>query len=127
VSLKLRKLTEEDRARVSEWMAADEFHKSFSPDLFYAECSETLVFEDETGPILFVNLSPALRAFVQFAPNQAERTRVALPEAFAFVKGEARKRGFSEMLFESVSKPLIRFCKKRLGFQPSPHEHKTFL
>jgi len=125
--LTLRALNESDRATIAQWMAADEFHKEFSPDIFYQGATETIVFEDARGPILFVNLSRALRAFVQFAPNEAERTRVALPEAFAFVKGEARKTLFREMLFESVAPALIAFCKKHLGFRKSPNEFKAYL
>lgn len=126
-NLKLRAVRESDRPLIAKWMAADEYHKLTPPDLFFDENTETMVFEDENGPILFVNLSRALRAFVQFAPGQEERTRVALPEAFAFVKGEARKTFFRELIFESVSMPLIAFCKKRLGFRASPNEYKTYL
>lgn len=108
-------------------MRADEFHKHLEPTLFYETGTETLVFEDASGPILFVNLARALRAFVQFAPDEKERTRAALPQAFAFVKGEARKTLFRELIFESVSRPLIAFCKRYLGFKESPNEFKTYL
>lgn len=112
---------------MAEWMAADEYHQPYSPNLFYAEGTETLVFEDEHGPILFVNLSRALRAFVQFAPSEAKRTRAALPEAFGFVQERGRAAGFRELLFESVAQRVINFCVRRLRFQKSPNEFKAYL
>lgn len=126
-SLTLRALRESDRAQLAEWMAADEYHKNSSPDLFFDVDTETIVFEDGNGPVLYVNLSRVLRAFVQFAPNGEERTRVALPEAFAFVKERARKSFFRELIFESVSPKLIAFCRKRLGFKKSSDEFKAYL
>lgn len=120
--MKARKLREEDRALLAEWMQADPFHRGYSPQLFFEDGMESMIFEDEQGPILFVALSKAVRAFVQFAPGERERSREALPKAFAFVASEARKGKFHEIIFESKSLPVIRFCKKRLGFRESPNE-----
>jgi hypothetical protein len=120
--VKLRKLTESDRPLLVEWMAADPFHRGYSSQIFFEDGTEGMLFEDADGPILFVALSRAIRAFVQFAPDQKARTRVALPEAFAFVAKQGQQGLFKEVIFESESLPLIRFCKKRLGFRESPHE-----
>lgn len=106
-------------------MRADPFHKDISPDIFFAQSTETLVFEDERGPILFVNLAAVYRAFVQFPPDDPTRVREALPIAFNFVRGRARVTGVKEIIFESVARPLIRFCKQKLGFRASPNEYKT--
>jgi hypothetical protein len=112
---------------IAAWMAADESHHAYSPDLFFKEDSETFIFMDEQGPILIVNVARALRAFVQFAPNEARRTRVALPEAFGFVKKSAKEAGFRELIFDSVSKRVIAFCKKRLGFSEVQHDFRAYL
>jgi hypothetical protein len=120
--LNVRKLGEEDRPLLAEWMAADPYHVGYSPDLFFAQGTEGAVFDDGQGPLFFVALSKTIRAFVQFAPGQKERIRDGLPLAFAWVASEARKGNFQEIIFESKSPSLIRFCKKRLGFRESPHE-----
>lgn len=125
--MNLRKLQESDRALLAQWMAADDYHKGFSTDLFFEPGTETLVFVDEHGPILFVNLAKAIRAFVQFAPEAEARTRVALPEAFNFVAVRGKKSGFREIIFESLSRPLIVFCKRYLGFRKSPNEYKALI
>jgi hypothetical protein len=125
--LKLRKLSEEDVPRLTEWMQADPYHREINPDIFFEQYTETLVFEDEHGPILFVNLARTLRAFVQFAPDQEARSRAALPEAFHFVKKKARDAFFRELIFESISPRVIAFCKKRLGFKSSPNEFRAIL
>lgn len=123
----LRKLQESDRTLLAQWIAADEFHKDISTDLFFEPGTETLVFVDEYGPILFVNLAKAIRSFVQFAPEAEARTRVALPEAFNFVAQRGKKAGFREIIFESLSRPLILFCRRYLGFHKSPNEYNTVL
>jgi hypothetical protein len=81
-----------------------------------------MVYEDEQGPILYYRIARVLRVDMQFDGRQPERTTRALAQGFPWLAGEARKAGFFQMIFESVSKRLIKFCNTRLGFRESPNE-----
>jgi hypothetical protein len=50
-----------------------------------------------------------------------------MQKTFAWMKVKAKSSGFREMIFESSFAPLIRFCRKRFGFRPSPTELTTYL
>lgn len=87
--------------------------------------TQTMTFYDENGQILHLRVTRALRIEVQFdAAAGQERTGAALMSLFEWLKVTAHKAGFRELLFESTFRPLIAFCKDKMGFKPSPDEQK---
>lgn len=118
----------EDRGRISDWMVEDTAdHRKLNPDLFLEPRTESLMFGDEQGDLLALRISRVMRVDIQFNPDPAakERLRACLLKEFPWLKAEARKSGFRQLMFDSINKPLIAFCRRRFGFKPSPDEYIT--
>lgn len=126
-------ITEADRALIQNWIDGDPDHKGISADFWlqpmrFAEnnpgpaVENCVMFRDPQGSVFAVRMEMALRLHIQFDCTQPERTQAALLEAFPWFKERAKKAGFSEIVFESVSRPLINFCRRRFGFRRSENE-----
>jgi hypothetical protein len=126
--LKSRKTSNQDASLIKAWIAADPNHQGLTETSFFLppeKPSEAKVFfyaiEDEQGPIFFVRGENCLRLHIQFAPNQKRRMVRAISEFASTMAKGAKKLGYSELIFESVFHPLIRFLRKR-GFKSSQNE-----
>jgi hypothetical protein len=122
--LKSRSVTEKDRTKLEEWIAADPDHREKSkPDFWIAHEDGVRQFaiQDEHGDIFFVRCENLLRLHIQFAPNQRIRTAKAIDEFTPLIAAGAKKERYKQLIFESVFEPLIRFLEKR-GFHSSPAE-----
>lgn len=128
MELNLRPTSPEDLEHLAECIELDEHHRGLDAEKWSEPLTETMTFYDEKGTLFHLRLSRAMRVDVQFDPRvPRKRTALALAKAFAFVKGEARKSGFREMIFESKHQPLIDFFKKQFAFQESKDEVKAYL
>lgn len=139
----VRATTEADRALIQAWIDKDPDHKGMSAGFFInppdghkcieepcdhcEQGTECMVWEDEQGPILYYRIARALRIDMQFDNEQRDRTTKALTQGFPWLAGQAKRAGMLQMIFSSVSKSLIAFTKKRLGFQESPNELICFV
>lgn len=127
--IKSRKTSNQDASLIKAWITADCNHQGVTEASFFLP-PETLsdaktfqyAIEDEQGPIFFVRGENCLRLHIQFAPNQKRRTARAISEFASTIAKGAKKLGYSELIFESVFRPLIRFLHKR-GFISSQSEH----
>lgn len=130
-------ITEADRALIQNWIDGDPDHKGMSADFWVQPAhtetksntpginlvtQECMMFRDPQGSVFAVRMEMALRLHIQFDCTQPERTQAALLEAFPWFKERAKKAGFAEIVFESVSRPLINFCRRRFGFRRSENE-----
>lgn len=126
MNLNHRDSNEKDREQIARWTAADEAHQGLIPAEFWlpAEDPEArkgtkcLAVEDENGVIFYLRLDNVMRVYVQFPPEgeiDRERIGLALKTSFGFIASGAKRIGYKEMIFDSVSKPLISFFKL-LGF-----------
>ncbi len=76
------------------------------------------VYEDDSGPIMFVRGAKALRLDIQFVDNlDARRNMKAMLERFPDLVEKAKENGFSEIVFVTNSPLLKSFCERRLGFE----------
>lgn len=118
---------ERDRQQLTDWMMfdVDPSHHKLSPDLFLEPNTESRMYGDENGDLFAVRFSRVLRMDIQFNPGESERVRKALQQHFPGLIENARKCGFRQLIFDSVHKPLIAFCKRRFGFRASPDEFKA--
>jgi hypothetical protein len=83
-----------------------------------------LTVYDEEGVLYYLKLENVMRAYIQFPPDSERdpgRTSLALKHAFYNVAAGARKMGYREIIFSSVSEGLISLFKK-FGFKSSPNE-----
>jgi len=128
---------ENDIPQLEEWISQDVFHqgrltaKHWIPALDAEGQPEKgvrhLAVSDESGVIFYLRLTNVMRAEVQFPPaGDSVRIAKGLREAFSFVSLTAKKMGYREMIFDSVSNHLIAFFKK-LGFEPIKDHYKVVL
>jgi hypothetical protein len=122
----LRTLDENDKALLAEWIAAEPDHSNSTPDFYYTPGTKTILYSDEQGPVCVVRYSSSLRLDIDFSPTAGkDRIKKMLSANLPEVVNQAKAQGFSELVFDSTSKALIRFCEK-LGFTVCPDYRKTF-
>jgi len=119
-----RNLTEEDKTLLADWIAKEPDHKH-TPEFYFEPGSKTIMYQDEQGPVFAVKYSSALRVDVEFNPEaEKDRIREALKIVVPDVAAQAKDQKFKEIVFTSVSKPLIAFCRL-LGFSAIPDYRKV--
>jgi hypothetical protein len=121
--IKFRPTSEQDKELIADWIERDPDHRGRCSADFWLPGDpdiEQYVVEDEEGPVMFVRAEKLMRLHVQFSPNRI-RVAPAIDEFTPWISNEAKKRGYKQLIFESVFKPLIRFLGKR-GFRSSPNE-----
>ncbi|MDE2106153.1 MAG: hypothetical protein KGL39_53515 [Patescibacteria group bacterium] len=127
----------EDLPRLTEWVSQDPFHrehltaKHWVPVLDSKGESEKgvrhLAVCDEEGVIFYLRMTNVMRVEVQFPPaGDEKRVAKGLREAFSLVSMKAKEMGYREMLFDSISKPLVAFFSK-LGFKYLENHYKVGL
>jgi len=125
--MKIRPVTEQDKPEIDEWISRDPDHSAKDMTSDYFDALESFCIEDEDGPIMYVGIEwpqwpdrALARLHIQFNEGQQTRTGTALLRAFPIVKEVLRLLGCSQIIFESVSRPLIAFTKRRFGFRRVP-------
>lgn len=112
-----RLLTPEDEANLTVSLALDKEHPELEAEFFAEPGCVTNVYEDESGPICYVRGSAALRLDIHYRDNNAgRRNLLVMLENFPKLTENARLNGFKEIIFQSNSSLLVKFCVKRLGF-----------
>jgi len=126
--IKSRMIDQKDSSLLEKSLMNDEYHQGTTPDFFFAPGSVCNVWEDEKGPVLFVRGTKALRLDVQYVDNKdVRRNALVMMYGFDNFVEKARENGFTEIIFNSNSPVLIKFCKRRLGFVESKGELRKFL
>lgn len=121
-----RILEEKDKPWLAEWIAAEPDHRDNSAEFYFQPKTKSIVYEDEQGPVFVVRYSTAVRVDTEFNPTaEKERIRAMLTSVVPEVAKTAKAQGFSELVFTSVSKRLIAFCRL-LGFKAVSDFRRTF-
>lgn len=120
-----RNFTQTDFEWFSQCMKVDPHHAELSPQQFLSDPkTETYVWEDEEGAVFTFRLSRLLRVDVQYDPQVSpERIRRGITEGVAWLQ-QTFGPNFREIVFDSVYRPLILFCRRQLGFKPVPDIRK---
>ena len=131
-----------DYYRLAEvWTKNDPDHRDKLDFEFWLEqdaCRDSYLLFDQDGPLFFFKMHlinrQTVRVFIQFpteatskefantpedirkAQRTGERLRRGLLLGMAWLEEMLKKNGVKEIFFDSVSKSLISFCVKRLGF-----------
>jgi hypothetical protein len=118
-----RWIEESDYDLIAASLLTDEYHKGEKSDFFYNKDSCCNVYEDEKGPIMFLrgcvysDSVESIRIDIQFMSNTDSRRNM---EALMFANENfvvnCKRNGFKELVFETKSPKLKRFCVKYLGF-----------
>lgn len=124
--LKYRPVTEDDREKLVEWIAADADHcEKCDPDFWLKPEEGVRLFavQDEQDDVFFVRAENVMRLHIQFCSvSERKRLAKAIDEFTPMIAEGARQQKYKQLIFESIFKPLIRFLSKR-GFKPSPAEN----
>jgi hypothetical protein len=106
-----------DAPLLARSLANDEHHRSTPPEFFTAPGTICKVYEDELGPICFVRGTKALRLDIQYVDNaDKKRNMTAMLEGFDRLAKNAASHGFTEIIFQTNSPLLRKFCVKAFGF-----------
>jgi hypothetical protein len=124
--LRSRPVQDADKEILERWIDADEDHKGRCKPEFWMDNtpaqSSSFAVEDEKGVIFYVRAEKLIRLHIQFAPpEEKKRSARAIIEFTKWLKGDAVKHGYMQIVFESVYRPLVLFLH-RLGFKTSPNE-----
>ena len=116
----IRPIAPEDKPLIESWIAAEPDHSNNTFEFYGQPSTKSVIHEDEEGPVFAVRYSSALRIDMEFNPNAGkDRIRAVLKRDFPEVARQAKNQGFSQLIFSSVSKTLIAFCRV-FGFRTSP-------
>jgi hypothetical protein len=123
--LKQRSVTEQDRTKLEEWIAADPDHKDRCKADFWLPAKEPdgiarIAMEDALGAALFVRAEKCLRLHIQFPPEKWRNAK-SLIKFIPMIEADARKHGFSQIIWESTSDKLIQFTEQ-FGYRRSQNE-----
>ena len=114
----LRQPTEEDFARFKWCLSQDEAHKEQDADDWKAAPGELMTFFDQRGNRVWVRIERVMRISIQQDPDASvQATSKILFRGFRWLMGEARRKGFEEIVFESRAPRLIQFFKTLFGFE----------
>jgi len=127
----IRPISPEDKPLIEQWIAGEPDHKDNTFEFYLPEIKgeikpkiKSVIYEDSEGPIFAVRYSSALRIDIEFSNTaNKERIRTVLKEGFPDVARQAKEQGFSEIVFNSISKTLIAFLRA-FGFGTSPDYRK---
>ena len=122
--MNIRPVTDDDREMIAGWIANEPAHKASRPDYYFEPGTKSVIYEDTEGPIFVVRYSSALRVDIDFANVEKERIRQALKNEFPAVAEQARSQGFKHIVFDSVSKTLVAFCRL-MGFRAMPDYQRS--
>lgn len=123
-----RPITPEDFPKIEQEIARDSCHADWMKPAFFVQPNTvSRVYFDEDGPILFLRMSNALRLHIQFCGVEKEKIRKCLVTQFPEVVHNAKRNGYAQILYETISKPLAWFCRRYLGFTDSPDERVLWL
>jgi hypothetical protein len=116
----IRTLTENDEDMLSEWIAAEPDHAGNTVAFYSTPGTKSVLYSDEEGPVCVVRYSSSLRLDMEFNPTVSkDRIKEAMKSQLPEIAEQAKSQGFSELVFDSIAQPLIKFCEK-LGFSTCP-------
>lgn len=120
--VKFRPVSESDRSEIETWIVLDDHHRGrLTADKFLVPGPQHAIYAvgDEQGTVMYVRQEAEgskTRMWVQFCPDR-KRIMETMRQGFPLVKQDAKKRGFTAVVFDTSSPSLARFVVKELGFR----------
>lgn len=113
-----RWITPDDYMVIDFSLRRDQYHQETKPEFFFETGTFCKVYEDDSGPIMFVRGAKSLRLDIQFVDNRDFKSnRKVLLEEFPKFAKQCKEAGFKELVFDTTSPLLKRFCINKLGFE----------
>ena len=118
-----RPLNSSDIPMLEQALVADEFPHS-SSRYYMEDKSYSEVYENDNGPVGVLRYSKALRLVAVFRDNSpsVQNAKTVIKMITDAVK-RAKDSGFSEIIFNTQSPALAKFCVDKLNFVESKGEY----
>lgn len=113
-----RPMKVEDIPTLQAAIDQNEFHPNQKTSYYTGEKMYTEIYEDETSPIGFLRYTKALRLCTVWCDNgDRVRNGASIMQAIENSVKLAIADGFNEILFETNSPLLEKFCTSKLDFK----------
>jgi hypothetical protein len=121
----IRSLEDKDTELLQYWISKEPEHAINTPEFYNESGTKSTMYEDVEGPVFCVKYTPAIIVDIEFNPDASkQRIRDAMVSGFPEVAAQAKQQGFKQLIFSSVSKSLIAFCRA-FGFEATPDYRKV--
>lgn len=116
-----RAVSEADRTELASWIACDDAHRGIEADFWLVPSSHYALYAvaDEHGTAMYVRQESycgKTKMHIQFCPDR-KRVIEVCREGLPIVMQDARKRGFTALVFDSSSPALVRFLMTHFRFK----------
>ena len=123
-----RKLTDADVDLLKEEITKDPVHSkdpTFNAGIFVDPDGQSIVFEDNEGPVMFVNMRREIRLTIQFRESVSkERLRECFKKYIPIFAAASKKAGFSAFTYTTENKALAWFLRS-FGFRKEETQRKV--
>lgn len=116
--LTVRTVEPNDRPLLDEAAARDFYHAQVGLTGEHWASGNTLIYSDEHGYTAALKVQNTVRLDIQFLTQDRKRNLKSLVEGFWPLIDMLKKRGVEEIIFNSISQPVINLFTKRFHFRP---------
>ena|ERR1035437_8991057 len=122
-----RPLEQADLDMLQRALDHDEFEhadvSAYTKNTAYSE-----VYEDEVGPIGVLRYTKTLRLMTVWCDNKDRvRNAASVIKAINDAVAKAKASGFTDIIFNTQSPTLAKFCITKLGFEESKGEYVKYV
>jgi hypothetical protein len=122
-----RPLEQEDLGMLKRALDQDTYEHAdaaqYTQDGAYSE-----VYEDEQGPIGVLRYTKTLRLLTVWCDNKDRvRNAASITQAITDAVAKAKASGFTDIIFNTQSPTLAKFCIDKLGFDESKGEYVKYV
>ena len=122
-----RPLEAKDFDMLSKALEQDEYEHDYALD-YVRDNTQAEVYEDEQGPIGVLRYSKTLRLTTVWCDNSDRvRNGASVIQAIADAVDKAKASGFTDIIFNTQSPTLAKFCIDKLGFEESKGEYVRYV
>ena len=98
-------------------MMFDEFHKHNTVQFFEQVGTETIVYEYDNTPVLYLRACKSLRIDVQFVNNKDKKNALIMKTQIDALCQKAKDSGYTEVVFNITNPALEEFAINHMGFE----------
>ena len=122
-----RPLESKDLPMLQKALDRDEFEHAEVPS-YTQNGAYSEVYEDEDGPIAVLRYTKTLRLVGVWCDNHAGlKNARATIQAISDAVAKAKASGFTDIIFNTESPTLAKFCVSKLGFKESKGEYVRYV
>jgi hypothetical protein len=122
-----RPLTTDDLTMLQKALDQDTF-KHAEVKNYTMDGAFSAVYEDERGPVGVIRFTKTLRFIAVLCDNEDKlRNAGVIIQALTDAEAQAKANGFTDIIFNTDSPALARFCVHRLGYTENKGEYIKYV